>query len=35
MTEAIETIIYQNHKIEIFIDEAVSSPRDNDNICEF
>ncbi len=35
MNEAIETIKYKNHTIEIFPDETNFSPRENDNICIF
>ena len=35
MNEAIETINYKNHTIEIFPDETNFSPRENDNICKF
>ena len=35
MTDAIETIKYKGHTIEICQDENPFSPREDDNICEF
>jgi len=35
MNEAVETIEYKGHKIEIFSDEDGISPRENDNMCIF
>jgi len=35
MNEAVETIKYKGHKIEIFNDEDGYSPRENDNMCVF
>ena len=35
MNDAVETIKYKNHKIEIFYDEDGCSPRENDNMCIF
>jgi len=35
MSDAVETIDYKNHKIEIFHDVCGTSPRENDNMCIF